>query len=120
VLPVNNDLLNQERELAEKIRRVKELAAKIPRVKELAPLAKFRRLDAQARRGDKPFIGRVLPGQRIGLWSVTERFERRADSHLYRLCICSCGTERYVYEHDLWKRKSTSCGKTKLHLRASR
>jgi hypothetical protein len=50
-----------------------------------------------------------LDNLRFGNWLVQDIFERRNGSR-YWLCICDCGTERYVRATELIKGRSQSCG----------
>jgi hypothetical protein len=63
----------------------------------------------------RPRVGSVIPGQRCGSWLVTDQVEHR-NTRMFRACICDCGTERFVYDHDLWSGKSKGCGHAYAYL----
>lgn len=52
----------------------------------------------------------VVPGQKIGRWTVLDSFTFSARKEKKWLCRCECGTERYVLERSLRHGGSKSCG----------
>lgn len=55
----------------------------------------------------KPRIN--LTGQRFVRWTVKESVGKSAGNTLYK-CICDCGTERVVFQHNLVSGRTKSCG----------
>ncbi len=51
-----------------------------------------------------------LNGQRFGRWTVLETIPRYKNGKTYCLCVCDCGTKKYVVRHSLLSGQSTSCG----------
>lgn len=52
----------------------------------------------------------IVPGQKIGRWTVLDSFTFSARKEKKWLCRCECGTERYVLERSLRHGGSKSCG----------
>ncbi|MCC8022369.1 MAG: transcriptional regulator [Clostridiales bacterium] len=61
----------------------------------------------------------ALAGLHFGNWTVQDRFVTDAGIRKW-LCICACGTERYVNEHNLLSGKSRSCGCQRVKRMAGR
>ena len=52
----------------------------------------------------------IVPGQKIGRWTVLDNWEMTGRNERKWLCRCECGTERYVLERSLQYGGSVSCG----------
>lgn len=52
----------------------------------------------------------LTPGEKVGRWTLTDKTQLTTRGETKRLCICDCGTERYVLERALRSGGSTSCG----------
>ena len=51
-----------------------------------------------------------LDGQRFGRWLVLETIPNYKNNKTYCLCVCDCGTQKYIARHSLVNGKSQSCG----------
>ena len=51
-----------------------------------------------------------LDGQRFGRWKVIETIPNYKNNKTYCLCVCDCGTKKYIARHSLLSGKSQSCG----------
>ena len=51
-----------------------------------------------------------LDGRRFGRWLVLETIPNYKNNKTYCLCICDCGTKKYIARHSLVRGKSLSCG----------
>lgn len=52
----------------------------------------------------------VVPGQKIGRWTVMNDYIKTAKGEKKWMCRCECGTQRYVLERSLKHGGSLSCG----------
>lgn len=53
---------------------------------------------------------KIIPGQKIGRWTVLDEYIKVKKGEKKWLCRCECGTERYVLERSLKHGASQSCG----------
>ena len=51
-----------------------------------------------------------LDGKRFGRWTVLETIPNYKNGKTYCLCICDCGTKKYIARYSLLNRDSKSCG----------
>lgn len=51
-----------------------------------------------------------IDSRRVGRWAVSEQYITTAKGEKKYLCLCDCGTERYVLERSLKSGGSLSCG----------
>ena len=51
-----------------------------------------------------------LDGRRFGRWVVIKTIPNYKNNKTYCLCICDCGTQKYVARHLLLSGQSQSCG----------
>ena len=51
-----------------------------------------------------------LNGQKFGRWTVIETIPKYKNGKTYCLCVCECGTQRYVLRSALLDGSSMSCG----------
>lgn len=51
-----------------------------------------------------------IDSRRVGRWAVSEQYITTAKGEKKYLCLCDCGTERYVLERSLKSGGSFSCG----------
>ncbi len=56
----------------------------------------------------------IIPGQKIGRWTVLDNYIKVRKGEKKWLCRCECGTERYVLERSLKHGGSLSCGCLRL------
>jgi very-short-patch-repair endonuclease len=61
-----------------------------------------------------------LDGQRFVRWTVVETIPNYKNNKTYCLCICDCGTKKYVARHSLLSGGSQSCGCLAKELTAER
>lgn len=57
-----------------------------------------------------PKIDINLNGQKFGRWTVIETIPQYKSGKTYCLCMCECGTEKYIARHSLLSGQSLSCG----------
>ena len=51
-----------------------------------------------------------LDGQRFGRWTVIETIPNYKNNKTYCMCLCDCGTKKYIARHSLLSGGSQSCG----------
>ena len=61
-----------------------------------------------------------LSNSTFGRWRVSSSSEVRSDGRRYWLCVCDCGSERYVRSAHLTSGRSTSCGCYRVEVSSER
>ena len=65
---------------------------------------------SEVRRLNQKMLGKILPEQKFGRWTVLDDITLTHKGERKYLCLCECGTMRYVLERSLLYGGSKSCG----------